>query len=77
MVGIDCAHATIAVDVVAAEEDVSQAESELAVGVPWREPNFEFDVAYLEAVAIFDEVFDLDRWHWHVDFLGLDQGEGF
>ena len=45
--------------------------------MPWGEPDFEFEVADLEAVAIFDEVFDLDRWHWHVDFLGLDQGEGF
>lgn len=77
VMGIDRADTAIAIDVVATEEDIPEAKSELAVGMPRGKPNLEFNVADLEAVAIFDEVFDFDRRHWHVDFLGLDQGKGF
>ncbi len=77
VVGIDRTDAAIAINVVAAEEDVSEAESELAVGVPWSKPDFEFDVSDLKEVAIFHEVFDFDLRHRHIDFLGLDQGERF
>ena len=47
---IDRAHATIAINVVAAEQDIPHPEAELAVGVPRREPDLEFELADLDDV---------------------------
>ena len=76
VVGVDRADAAVAEQVVAREEQVAQAERELAVGVARRVPDFELQVADADAVAIVDQRFDLHGRHVEVDVLGGDLGVG-
>src|SRR6185437_7570677 len=76
VMSVDRPDAAVAIDVVAGEENVAETKAELTVRVSRREPNFELQSAHLNLVPVFQFAIDLDRRHRHIDFLGLDLGEG-
>ena len=75
MMGIDRPDAAVAIDVVAAEQQVAQAERKLAVGMPRRVPDFEFQAADLDDIAVVDQRIELHRRHFHVNVLRFDFGK--
>ena len=75
MVGVDRPNRAVAVDVVAGEEEVVEAEGELAVGVAGGVPDLEPARADLERVAVTDRPIDLHRRHLEMDVLRRDLGK--
>src|SRR5262245_51879392 len=72
VVRVDHAHATVLVDVIAREQELSHLETELAGGVAWCVPDVEFEIADADAVALFEFDIDLAAGHGQVEPLRLD-----
>ena len=76
MVGVDRPDAAVAEQVVAREQQLAEPERKLAAGVARRVPDFKFQLADADLVAVFHQLFDLHGRHLEVNILGGDLGEG-
>ena len=76
MMGVDGPDAAILVDVVAAEKQVAEFETELARRVAGRVPDLQLELADLDFIALFELHVDLARRHRDVEVLGRDAGVG-
>src|SRR5262249_4168127 len=76
MMSVDDADAAIFVNIVAAKQQVAQAEAELPGGMARCVPNFQRKISDLDHVSFFEDQVDLAARHGNFDSLRLDGSIG-
>ena len=72
--GVDCADAAVAEQVVAGKQQVAEAERKLPVRVAGRVPDLQFQPADANSVAVLNAVLHLHHGHVEMDILSRDLG---